>query len=66
VVSDPQSINAMLNRGTFGHGGAYGTQHWIDQKKGLTFILMVQRADFNNNDESNVRVAFQRAVTAVR
>ena len=66
VVTHPQTINAMLTPGTHGHGGAFGTQHWIDQKKGLIFILMVQRADFNNNDESNVRVAFQKVVAGVQ
>jgi len=65
VLKHPQGINAMLPTGAFGHGGAYGTQVWIDPRKQLAFILMVQRADFNNNDPKNVRIAFQRAVAAV-
>ena len=30
VVREPQGVTAMLSPGTFGHGGAYGTQAWID------------------------------------
>ena len=51
----------VLSPGTHGHGGAYGTQAWIDPQKGLVFVLMVQRADFRNSDDSPVRKAFQQA-----
>ena len=30
VVREPQGVTAMLSPGSFGHGGAYGTQAWID------------------------------------
>ncbi len=43
VVRDPQGVTAMLSPGTFGHGGAYGTQAWIDPVKKQIDILMVQR-----------------------
>ena len=33
VVREPQGVTAMLSPGTFGHGGAYGTQAWIDPGK---------------------------------
>ncbi len=61
VVREPQGVTAMLSPGTHGHGGAYGTQAWIDPKKGHVLILMVQRSNFNNGDNSAVRLAFQRA-----
>jgi CubicO group peptidase (beta-lactamase class C family) len=61
VVREPQGITAMLSPGTHGHGGAYGTQAWIDPVKGVALILMVQRSDFNNSDNSPVRMAFQQA-----
>ena len=64
VVRDPQGVTAMLSPGTHGHGGAYGTQAWIDPKKGLVLILMVQRSNFANGDNSAVRLAFQQAATA--
>ena len=54
-------VAAMLSPGTFGHGGAWGTQAWMDPARGVAFILMVQRADFPNSDASEVRRAFQQA-----
>jgi CubicO group peptidase (beta-lactamase class C family) len=64
VVRKPQGITAMLSPGSFGHGGAYGTQAWIDPGKKLIYILMVQRANFPNSDASDVRRGFQEAASA--
>ncbi len=61
VVREPQGITAMLSPGSCGHGGAYGTQAWIDKGKGRVYILMVQRSNFANSDASDVRKAFQQA-----
>ena len=61
VVRQPQGITAMLSAGTFGHGGAYGTQAWIDPVKQVIYVLMVQRSNFPNSDASEVRGAFQAA-----
>ena len=61
VVREPQGVSAMLSPGTHGHGGAYGTQAWIDPVKGSALILMVQRSNFGNSDASSVRQAFQSA-----
>jgi CubicO group peptidase (beta-lactamase class C family) len=61
VVREPQGVTAMLSPGTFGHGGAYGTQAWIDPQRERIYILMVQRANFPNSDASDVRRAFQEA-----
>jgi CubicO group peptidase (beta-lactamase class C family)/predicted alpha/beta superfamily hydrolase len=61
VVREPLGVTAMLSPGSFGHGGAYGTQAWIDPGKGRAYILMVQRANFPNADASEVRRAFQEA-----
>ena len=61
VVRDPQGVSAMLSPGTFGHGGAFGTQAWVDPKLRRIYILMVQRANFPNSDDSPVRLAFQKA-----
>ena len=61
IVREPQGVTAMLSPGAFGHGGAYGTQAWIDPQKNLIYILMVQRANFPNADNSEVRKAFQQA-----
>ena len=56
-----EGVAAVLSAGTYGHGGAWGTQAWIDPVKGVAFVLMVQRADFPNSDASDVRRAFQEA-----
>ena len=61
VLRKPQGVTEMLSPGTYGHGGAYGTQAWIDPQKKLAFILMVQRANFPNADNSDVRKEFQAA-----
>jgi CubicO group peptidase (beta-lactamase class C family) len=66
VVREPQGITAMLSPGTHGHGGAYGTQAWIDPARGVALILMVQRDNFANSDASPVRLAFQEAAAAHR
>jgi CubicO group peptidase (beta-lactamase class C family) len=54
-------VAAMLSPGTWGHGGAWGTQAWIDPVKGVAYVLMVQRSGFPNSDASVVRQAFQEA-----
>jgi CubicO group peptidase (beta-lactamase class C family) len=56
-----EGVAAMLSPGTFGHGGAWGTQAWIDPVKGVAYVLMVQRSNFPNSDASEVRRTFQQA-----
>ncbi len=51
----------ILSPGSFGHGGAWGTQAWIDPVKKRIYLLMVQRSNFPNSDASEVRHAFQHA-----
>lgn len=57
-----EGVAATASPGTFGHGGAWGTQVWVDPVKGVASVLMVQRANFPNSDASPVRLAFQQAV----
>ena len=64
VVKEPLGVTAMLAPGTFGHGGAYGTQSWADPKSGTIYILMIQRARMANGDGSVIRQAFQEAAAA--
>jgi CubicO group peptidase (beta-lactamase class C family) len=45
VVTDPLGELDGHTLGTYGHGGAFGTQGWIDPKNGLITILMIQRSD---------------------
>jgi CubicO group peptidase (beta-lactamase class C family) len=64
VTKEPQGVTATLSPGTHGHGGAWGTQGWIDPQTGLIYVMMVQRANFPNGDASDVRRAFHEAVTS--
>jgi CubicO group peptidase (beta-lactamase class C family) len=63
VVREPQGVTAVLSPGTFGHGGAYGTQAWVDPATKRIYVLMVQRANFPNSDGSAVRRGFQEAAS---
>jgi CubicO group peptidase (beta-lactamase class C family) len=65
VVKEPRGVTAMLSPGTFGHGGAYATQSWADPVRGLSMVLMIQRAGLPNGDASEMRRAFQEAAVAV-
>ncbi len=65
VLKTPHpGLAAMLSPGTYGHGGAWGTQAWIDPVKGVAYVLMVQRTNFPNSDASIVRQRFQEAAAA--
>ncbi|HHY84674.1 MAG TPA: beta-lactamase family protein [Verrucomicrobia bacterium] len=57
-------VAEVLSSGTYGHGGAWGTQAWIDPVKGVAYLLMVQRSNFPNSDASDVRREFQKAAAA--
>ena len=62
VLRQPhEGVAAMLSPGAFGHGGAWGTQAWIDPVRNVAYVLMVQRANFPNSDASDVRRRFQEA-----
>lgn len=62
ILLEPHpGVPEMLSPGTYGHGGAWGTQAWIDPVKGVAYILMVQRSNFPNSDASEVRREFQKA-----
>jgi CubicO group peptidase (beta-lactamase class C family) len=66
VVREPKGVTGMLTAGTYGHGGAFGTQGWVDPRKDLFVILLIQRAGLKNADSSPMRQALQElAVAAV-
>jgi CubicO group peptidase (beta-lactamase class C family) len=66
-VRQPQGVTRMLSAGTFGHGGAFGTQGWIDPHQDLFVILLIQRSGLPNGDASPIRDALQQlAVDALR
>jgi CubicO group peptidase (beta-lactamase class C family) len=52
-------VGSMLSRGTFGQGGAWGTQAWMDPVRGVVYLLLVQRPEANSY-ESEIRSVFQQ------
>ena len=42
VVKEPLGSLTYRSIGSFGHGGAFGTHGWIDQKKRLVGVYLVQ------------------------
>ena len=67
VIEDPTQMegNRHFTPGTFGHGGAFGTQSWADPATGLVYVFMIQRDKIPNNpDNSPMRRAYQDAVAA--
>jgi len=67
IVREPQGVTKMLSPGTHGHGGAFGTQGWVDPTQKMIFVMMIQRTGFGNGDASDLRAAFQTlAVEAVQ
>jgi CubicO group peptidase (beta-lactamase class C family) len=61
VVRRPSGVTDMLSPGSYGHGGAFGTQCWIDPHRGRFVIMMVQRSDMNRREEAEVRRELPRA-----
>jgi CubicO group peptidase (beta-lactamase class C family) len=61
IVNTPMGVTEALSPGSFGHGGAYGTQAWIDPTRKLAIVLLIQRAGLPNSDKSDMRAALQRA-----
>ena len=67
VVKQPTGVTEMLSPGTYGHGGAFGTQGWIDPTQDLFVVLLIQRTSLQNGDASAMRQALQeQAVAAVK
>jgi CubicO group peptidase (beta-lactamase class C family) len=67
VVREPKGVTAMLSPGTFGHGGAFGTQGWIDPTQDVFVVLLIQRTGLQNGDASPMRQALQElAVDAIK
>ena len=54
IVKDPEGTLLMHSPGTFGHGGAFGTQGWIDPKNDLISIMLVQVSDGDADEPRSV------------
>ena len=60
VVRSPGGVTERLSPGSFGHGGAFGTQGWIDPERDRFVVLLIQRAGLPNSDASEMRRELQR------
>jgi CubicO group peptidase (beta-lactamase class C family) len=66
IVEDPTQMEAnnMLSPGSYGHGGAFGTNSWVDPKRGVIYVMMLERDKMGNPDNSPMHIAFQKAAVA--
>ena len=61
VVKKPTGVTEALSAGSYGHGGAFGTQAWIDPEKDRFVVLLIQRVGLANNDATPMRRELQKA-----
>jgi CubicO group peptidase (beta-lactamase class C family) len=59
VVRAPGGVTESLSPGSYGHGGAFGTQVWIDPRRGYFVVLLIQRTGLPNADGSEMRRRLQ-------
>jgi CubicO group peptidase (beta-lactamase class C family) len=64
IVREPQGATKDLSPGSFGHGGAFGTQGWIDPQRQMIVVLLIQRIGLPNGDASDIRRSLQEAAVA--
>jgi CubicO group peptidase (beta-lactamase class C family) len=53
VVREPLGTLELRSIGTFGHGGAFGTEGWVNPKQDLIQILMMGRTGGSTPEERN-------------
>ena len=62
IVTDPAAAKSRLPAGSYGWGGIYGTQFWIDPANRVVGLVMTQTAIIGSGAISNpVREAFYTA-----
>lgn len=54
VIRDADGTLSLSSVGSYGHGGAFGTQVWADPKTGLVGVLMIQKFPNDANEVHNV------------
>ncbi|MFT5526958.1 MAG: CubicO group peptidase (beta-lactamase class C family), partial [Pirellulaceae bacterium] len=60
IVRNPQGVSEVLAAGSYGHGGAFGTQAWVDPTNDAIYLLLIQRTKFGNSDGATLRRDFQQ------
>jgi CubicO group peptidase (beta-lactamase class C family) len=54
VIKDPIGTLSYLSPGTFGHGGAFDTHGWVDRKKDLVGVFLVQTSGGPGGDDAKI------------
>jgi CubicO group peptidase (beta-lactamase class C family) len=54
VIKDPIGTLSYLSPGTFGHGGAFDTHGWVDRKKDLIGVYLVQSSGGSGADDAKI------------
>ncbi len=63
VVKDRRFEVLLRPNGTYGHGGAFGTDYWVDPEHSLIGIFLIQSTSATRNEE---RALSQMAVSALK
>jgi CubicO group peptidase (beta-lactamase class C family) len=61
LVADPMGMaaNRMLAPGSYGHMGIFGTNSWADPKRGVIYVLLMERGNSDDYSNSPMRIQFQ-------
>jgi CubicO group peptidase (beta-lactamase class C family) len=62
LMVDPKAMQAnnVLSPNSYGHGGAFGTNSWVDPTRGMIFVLMLERDRLQPSpDNSPMHISFQ-------
>jgi CubicO group peptidase (beta-lactamase class C family) len=62
VVAEPLGTLNLMSIGSYGHGGAWGTYGWVDPKKDLVGVFLIQSS--GGPDGTAVRNAFMAMAAA--
>lgn len=60
IVGKPNGATEMLDVGSYGHGGAFGTQAWVLPRRGAVAIMLIARGDMGPA-ENDIRAVFNDA-----
>ncbi|MCL4784822.1 MAG: beta-lactamase family protein [Bryobacterales bacterium] len=63
VVKDQRFEVLLRPKGTYGHGGAFGTDYWVDPEHNLIGVFLIQSTSATRNEE---RALSQMAVSALK
>jgi CubicO group peptidase (beta-lactamase class C family) len=62
VMRDPLALGQRVSSGSFGWGGAYGTNFWIDPKEKLVGVLMIQMQGGSAETRRDFQTAVMQAI----